>query len=415
MNMTLDTLSSGEAYAQLETALQLARAVGRRIAAVYIHIDSHPSLPLETLEEKILQGLSPSIPVFRTGAGGSTFFLYVEAGEKLDTCIAELERRRQAAEAAFLLEGNGECGLWIGASVFPQDGHTSVALMERAGTALAQARERSDSRICFYSGNEVAEKAYRQAVIQSTMRQALYSGQLDISYQPIFRTGSGRLKGYEALIRWIHPQLGVVWPRELIPVAERTGLIVPIGEWLIRQACMKLAAIHKYSKSELTISVNLSPVQLRDPSFAPTVLRLLDEAGIPAGCLELEISEHDSLGSDSEAILVLKRLSEAGVRLVLDHYHQGGSCGADLKNLPLSGLKLNKSFMKGLAVSEVEQIMVQTMLELAHKLGLEVTATGVECEEQYLLLREWGCDSLQGFLLGKPMEPDQLDLSMIKR
>ncbi|WP_337104048.1 putative bifunctional diguanylate cyclase/phosphodiesterase [Paenibacillus sp. YIM B09110] len=412
-----------EAFAQLESAVHLARVADNRLLIALVDLDRFYRLNetrghefgddvLGIVGNRLLEtGIAPT-SVCRIG--GNTYMVAMQLEQGTDTCLHAVEAIKHAVELPIEEKGT-ELYLTssIGASIFPEDGLTSEQLVCRAESALHQSKNEGGNRTQFYN-SENTDRLQRRIDIEASLRPALYMRQFYMAYQPIFRLEDGKMRGFETLIRWKHPELGAISPAEFIPIAEHNGLIVPIGEWVLREACKRLAGMHKYGLGPLIMSVNISPVQLQDPTFPRTVLHILDEYKIQCSSIELEITENVTLKHSDTVLSSLSKLRGAGVRISLDDFGTGYSSLSNLKQLPIHCLKIDKSFIKAIDLPSAEKLIVESLIELVHKLGLEVIAEGVEYREQYDLLKSWGCDYVQGFLFGKPMEPEQLDLSMIK-
>lgn len=279
-------------------------------------------------------------------------------------------------------------------------------LIRRADLALRQAKQAG--RNCQIAYSDALDAVFRRETqLEAGLRQALARGELALHYQPKWEIESGRLSGWEALLRWHSAELGEVRPDEFIPVAERTGLILPIGDWVLRQACLQLRQWRDEGLPAGTMAVNLSARQFRQRDIAEEVSRVLRETGLQPHDLELEITESmlmDDLAAASVALTDLQRL---GVRIAIDDFGTGYSSLAYLKSLPLYGLKIDRSFVTGLEASTREEAIVRTIVALAHSLGLVVVAEGVETQAQFASLREAHCDQAQGYLFFKPLAPPE--------
>ncbi|WP_424768684.1 putative bifunctional diguanylate cyclase/phosphodiesterase [Paenibacillus sp. sgz302251] len=417
--------SRKEAFAQLEAAVHAVRAAGKRMVVALVDLDRfyrvNETRGME-FGNHVLRMMSHRLSEARIGSstvsrvGGNTFLVAVPVEqEEDDRAIHAVEFIKNAVERPIDVHGT-ELYLTssIGAALYPQDGRTSELLICRAESALHQSKEKGGNRAQFYNTEDTLQ-LNRRIDVEAALRPALYLRQFHLSYQPIYRMEDGRLRGFEALIRWNHPELGKVTPNEFIPIAEYNGLIVPIGEWVLREACKTLADMRKYGLDGLLMSINVSPLQLQDPAFPRTVQNILHEYGLDSSFLEVEITENIMIHSSDATIATLSRLRAEGVRVVLDDFGTGYSSLTNLMQLPIQCLKIDKSFINQIDLQSAERVIVEGIIKLVHKLGLEVIAEGVEYEKQYELLREWGCNYVQGFLLGKPMAPDDLDLSTIQR
>ncbi|MBD2872456.1 putative bifunctional diguanylate cyclase/phosphodiesterase [Paenibacillus arenilitoris] len=412
-----------EAFAQLEVAVNAVRAAGKRMVVALIDLDRFHGLNetkgtefgnyVLSMIGKRLSEARGSSTVNRIG--GNTFLVAMPVGQDETQSLRAVEVIKNAVERPIEVDGTElYVTSSIGATLYPQDGRTSEQLICRAELALHQSKEMGGNRARFYN-TEDTRHLNRRIDIEAALRPALYLRQFHLSYQPVYRTADGGLRGFEALIRWVHPELGTVEPSEFIPIAEHNGLIIPIGEWVLREACRMLASLNANGADSLIMGINVSPHQLKDPTFSRTVLHTLKEYGLPPEALELEITEHSSLYASDAAITALSWLRAAGVRVALDDFGTGSSSLANLLQLPVQCLKIDKSFIGKIDADSAERILVEGIIQLVHKLGLEVLAEGVEFEEQYSRLREWGCDYVQGYLLSKPMELGALDLSVIRR
>jgi diguanylate cyclase (GGDEF)-like protein len=413
-----------EAFAQLEVAVNVVRAAGKRMVVALVDIDRFYRVNealgtdfgnevLCIMSKRLAEARMVSTSVSRVG--GNRFLIAMPVEPEENGGLQAVEAIKNAVERPIDVEGT-ELYLTssIGATLFPQDGRTSEQLITRAESALYQSKSQGGNRARFYNLEDTIQ-LNRRIDIEAALRPALYLRQFRLSYQPIYRMSDGKLRGFEALIRWEHPQLGDISPTEFIPLAEQNGLIVPIGEWVLREACKMLAGMSKYGLCSLIMSINISPMQLMDPTFSQTVLNALKDHHLQPDSFELEITENHLLYTSDTAISTLSWLRANGVRIALDDFGIGYSSLANLKQLPIQCLKIDKSFVKKIDLQSAERIIVEGVIKLVHKLGLEVIAEGVEYAEQYELLCEWGCNYVQGFLLGKPQEPDVLDLSMIRR
>jgi EAL domain-containing protein (putative c-di-GMP-specific phosphodiesterase class I) len=252
--------------------------------------------------------------------------------------------------------------------------------------------------------NEQSMPTDSKQVLRRSLEQALTRKELSLKFQPQFQTDSCKLHGFEALLRWENPTLGNVSPLEFIRVAEETGLIHPIGEWVLRQACIMNREIQKHGFPESRISVNISPIQLEDEMFSEKVLRVLEETGHSPLYLELEITESTWIDSLDIGIAHLNRLRSAGIRISLDDFGTGYSSLSYLSQLPFHVIKIDKSFIQKVGKEKSGSMMVSSIISMLHQLDLSVVAEGIETEEQLQFLRSCGCECVQGFLLGIPLD-----------
>jgi EAL domain-containing protein (putative c-di-GMP-specific phosphodiesterase class I) len=245
--------------------------------------------------------------------------------------------------------------------------------------------------------------AIERFTIENKLRKALDRNEFMLFYQPQIDISTGKMMGVEALIRWLQPDLVLVKPAEFIPLAEQTGLIIPIGEWVLRNACEENMVWQKAGLQPLRTTVNVSSIQFRQNNFVESVSRILSDTGLNPKYLQLELTESAVMGDAKDAIEKLHSLQAIGIQIAIDDFGTGYSSMNYLKRLPLSTLKIDHSFVKDLATSAVDQAIVKAIVTLAHNFNLKVIAEGVEEKEQLAFLRECGCEGVQGFLFCPPV------------
>ncbi len=298
--------------------------------------------------------------------------------------------------------------LSIGAALFPGDGESPAQLMKNADTAMYRAKEAGRNGFCFYS-QSMNTNAKRQLMLESDLHQALARSELTPFYQAQQDLQQGTVSGVEVLLRWQHPQRGCVMPGEFIALAEDNGLIIPIGNWVLKQACQQARAWLDAGCNDFTVAVNLSARQLQQPDLAKQVQQTLDTIGLPARHLELEITESLLLNDTEQNIALLHRLHDLGIRLALDDFGTGYSSLSYLKKFPFDLLKIDQSFVRGLPDNQEDAAIVDSIITMGHKLGMKVIAEGVETNEQSAFLRWLGCDQVQGYLIGRPLPAAQVE------
>jgi diguanylate cyclase (GGDEF)-like protein len=298
----------------------------------------------------------------------------------------------------------------IGISLHPQDGLDASSLLSHAEFAMYRAKERGGNRLeCFTM--TLNQSSLERQELEECLREALQNGELQMYYQPQFHM-NGRLAGAEALIRWNHPILGFVPPTKFIPLAEENRLILPIGEWALRESCKQMARWQALTATPLLLAVNVSALQFANGDWDACVVRALVESGLKPHCLELELTEGLVMRQGHEDVRPLHRLREIGTRIAIDDFGTGYSSLGYLQRLPITTLKLDQSFISALQVEGPEissEHIVRAVIQLAHNLKLTVIAEGVETEGQRGMLELLGCDGLQGFLLGRPLPPDAFE------
>ncbi|MGP1665152.1 MAG: putative bifunctional diguanylate cyclase/phosphodiesterase, partial [Rhodanobacter sp.] len=285
------------------------------------------------------------------------------------------------------------------------------ALIANADAAMYRAKETGRDN-CMWFTPQMNTRMMERVELESQFRHAMALHQLSLHYQPLCRA-SGEIKGFEALLRWQHPTLGMVEPARFIPIAEESGLIVPVGEWVLREACRRTVAWHQAGHTDLSISVNVSAVQFRRGNLLETVRRVLKETGLEPTALVLEITESLLLKNAVEVSASLSELRKLGVGIAIDDFGTGYSSLSYLHKLPVTTLKIDQSFVCEIGTSSLdgreEAPIIRTIIALARNLGLNVVAEGVETLAQFELLKSLDCDAFQGFLLHRPLTVDAAD------
>ena len=302
-----------------------------------------------------------------------------------------------------------EIGTSIGISLYPRDGATPQSLLDAADTALYRAKEERNI-YCFFS-IEMDDGLRARRQLDQDLRRALERNELLLQYQPVVSCLTGAVEGFEALLRWEHPQRGSIPPMSFIPLAEENGLIVKIGQWVLETAC---TAAMTWSQPRW-IAVNVSPKQFRQGDLYQTVSSILIKTGMPADRLEIEVTENVFIDDSKRAIDILSNLRRLGVRIALDDFGTGYSSLSYLRSFSFDKLKIDRSFIKGLGHSADAMMIVHTIIGLGHNLGLSIVAEGVETTQQLALIREQMCDQVQGYLLGGPMSMDCFNDSVAER
>jgi diguanylate cyclase (GGDEF)-like protein/PAS domain S-box-containing protein len=332
--------------------------------------------------------------------GGDEFVLLIENCPGTEDAIAVADAALTALSEPVLIAGHE---LVVTASIGIVEcavaDTTPAALMQAADITLYWAKGEGKGRWALYDAERNARQVAR-FTLAATMPGALQRDEFFLDYQPLIRLADASVVGAEALVRWWHPQLGRLGPDRFVPLAEETGLIVPLGQQILRQACWQATQwVGGF------VSVNLAERQVRDPGVVEVIAATLDETGLPAGRLQLELTESAAMGSDHEALRTLHRLADLGVRIAIDDFGTGYSNLAYLRRLPVHEVKMAGAFMDGLRCptgDPVDLRIVETLVSLAHTLGLTVTAESVETEVQAARLRSIGCDAAQGFLYARP-------------
>ena len=295
----------------------------------------------------------------------------------------------------------------IGIAIFPDDGREAETLLRNADTAMSRAKQNGVGQL-FYS-NEMNQRTFERLKLEGKLRRALDRDEFRLYYQPQVDLASGRIVGAEALIRWHHPELGLLAPNDFIPLAEETGLIVPIGDWVIDTACAQSRAWVDTGFPALTVAVNLSPRQFR-PGLPQRVIELLAQHQLPGEHLELEITESMLMHNSEQVIDMMQQFQEAGITLALDDFGTGYSSLAYLKRFPIDNLKIDRSFVSGIPHDGDDSAIARAIVSMAKNLRLGVIAEGVETDEQLGFLKEAGCDEIQGYLFSPPIPAEEFQL-----
>jgi diguanylate cyclase (GGDEF)-like protein/PAS domain S-box-containing protein len=293
----------------------------------------------------------------------------------------------------------------MGVSLFPDDGGEVATLVKNADAAMYRAKAQGRNNYQFYTA-ELTTMAFERLALESSLRRALERGELVLHYQPQVACGDGRITGLEALVRWRHPEMGLVAPGRFIPIAEETGLIIPLGAWVLEAACRQAHAWHTAGHPGLTLSVNLSARQFLQPDLVETVERILAETGLEPGTLELELTESAFTDNAEEAVRSLHRLKALGVTLAIDDFGTGYSSLSQIKQFPIDRLKIDKSFVDDIPHDADDMTITRAIIALGRSLQMEVVAEGVETEAQRAFLEAEGCDTLQGFLFSTPVSAE---------
>jgi diguanylate cyclase (GGDEF)-like protein len=400
---------------RLGQALSSARRENQLIAVFLLSIDRFKNVS-ETLgsvcADKLIcdvaERLTSSMREGDTLAywGSDEFAFLFNQLEKNEDAIQISKRLQSMLQPAFAL-ADDEIYITasIGIALHPLNGQDEATLMKNAGAALAQAKERGGDNYQFYT-TEMNTKALQRFSLESSLRRAIERDEFVLHFQPKVDINTWQISGAEALIRWHHPERGLISPGEFIPLAEETGLIAQIGEWVLRKSCAQLKE-WAGSAATLTVSSNISARQFQDPNFFSLVMSMLDETGVAPEQLELELTESSIMTNLDSAVRTLSAFQNSGIRISVDDFGTGFSSLAYLKRLPIDVLKIDRSFVHDATTDPDDAALVMAIITLAHNLRLKVVAEGVETEEQLRFLHLLRCDEIQGYLFSKPLPADE--------
>ncbi|MDE2008631.1 MAG: EAL domain-containing protein [Candidatus Omnitrophica bacterium] len=345
--------------------------------------------------------------------GADKFIVFLNGLEDAQSSQHIAERIREKMNCSrMILDHDLFITASVGIATFPEDGDNLEELLKNADTAMNAAKDAGRNAFCFFNGT-MNDRAVARMQIERGLRGALAKNEFKLYYQPIVAVADGAVRGFEVLLRWFKSDGTLVYPNDFIGIAEETGLIVAIGEWVLKEACRTGQKLHTMGFDEIVMSVNISVVQLRTDAIIPVISNALLESGFPPEFLEIEVTESIFIGSFDASIEILQKIRDMGVRVALDDFGTGYSSLSHLQRLPITTLKIDRFFIKELMNEGVEMAMTATIIELAHHLNLGVIAEGVEHDHQLKNLARKQCDYFQGFLFGKPM-PEEQALAFLK-
>jgi len=402
---------------RLEQAIAQARRRKESVAVLWLDLDhfkfvndSHGHQVgdglLVALSDRLRATVRESDTVARLG--GDEFVVLMPGINSDADAAAGAQKVLQALSTPFEVNGHVlNASTSVGVSLFPKDGDSSEQLLSHADIAMYRAKNDGRNGFHFYS-SELSVQSREHEAVTRALHLALDERQFELHYQPKIDLVSGDIMGVEALIRWRHPERGLVSPADFIPIAEETGLIVPMGEWVLATACAQAKAWQSDWQANISVAVNVSARQFRQHDLPATVRRVLAETGLPPHSLELELTESLLMQQTDVVVNALRAIRDMGVSLALDDFGTGFSSLTYLRSFPLNVLKIDRSFVSGVDTIEADAAITRAIIGMAHSLGLSVVAEGVETAAQLDFLKHQHCDVAQGYLLGRPMPASEL-------
>ena len=404
-------------HRRLDDALGQARLQGTGIAVLFLDLDRFKQINdtlghsagdriLQQVASRLRNCLGPQDTLARMGGDEFTAVAsHVDPAEATQTAgklLAAVRAPCRVGEQELFVTAS------IGISLFPRDGDDGDALLRCADQAMYSAKGAGKNAICCYQEDERGWPGVRRLELESDLRRSLERGELRLHYQPVCDVEGG-LRGLEALLGWEHPEHGPIPPSRFIPIAEETGMIVGIGCWVLREACRQIARWRQEGYTAVPVAVNVSALQFAEPDFVPAVAAALASAGVPPSLLELELTESAVMRDVPQSARIMQQVRDLGVRISIDDFGTGYSSLSYLRRLPADCLKIDGSFLAGEGRPESTLAVVRAIRVLAHALGLTCTAEGVETPEQLALVREAGCDLVQGHLFGGALVAEAIE------
>ena len=402
----------------LDRALEAAGREHTQLAVLFIDLDRFKDINdglghligdqvLKVMAQRLQRAVRSSDTLARLG--GDEFVLLAESTAST-TAVADVAQRVVATLGEPVTVQGEECrlGASVGIALYPVDGEDAPTLLKNADIAMYRAKASGRNGFAFFS-QALDQPQKERMLLGASLHRALELDQLLLLYQPKTCVATGAMIGVEALIRWAHPERGLVAPEAFIPFAEETGLILAFGRWVLLTACRQAVAWQAQGLPPFTVAINLSARQFNDPDLASGILGALKETGLDPRLLELEITESVMVDQHERALETLREVKAMGVRVSIDDFGTGYSSLARLKKLPIDALKIDRSFVGDIAIDPDDAAITSAIIAMAHSLRLRVVAEGVETHEQARFLRERGCDEMQGFLFGRPVLPHEIE------
>jgi len=403
---------------RLKQAIELANQRKDNVAIFMIDLDRFNNINASLghdIGDEFLTTISKSLKevIGKTGQlgkiSGVKFGLFIEGDTSVESLVNVADSLLSALSKTYEVKGNElVCTGSIGIINSSQNNKEVELLIRQADRAMSEAKENGGNRFQFYN-EKMKSHAHHMLTVERELRRAVQANELVVYYQPKCSVETGRIKGMEALIRWNHPEKGLVPPNDFISIAEETGLIVPIGKWVLEEACKQTVKWHQQGFDDLVISVNVSVRQFHHKGFVDEVFATLENSGIDYQCVDLEITESCTINGFKKAIRLLNSFREKGISISMDDFGTGFSSLSFLQKLPLDTLKVDRAFIKDIGVNGENGELAQLIIAVAKELKLSVVAEGVETEDHLHFLKEGGCDEFQGYLISPALQASQFE------
>jgi len=411
---------------RLRMALAHARHSGEKVAVLILDIDNFKrvndfmgihagDLLLKNLSQRIRKCLREEDTLGRQG--GDEFIMLLPDIHLIQDVEFRVQKILDGIRGPFQFEDqeiHASCS--VGIAVYPDDGEDTAALVQKAKAAMCQAKEEGKDRYQFFKPFMLS-KGYRQMSLESSLRKAIEHEEFLLHFQPKMSIQTGKIEGMEALLRWNHPQRGLIYPSEFVTVAEEVGLIQPIGEWVLLNACQQIKAWKRAGFPPISIAVNLSGYQVNQPHWISKVQTILERTGVDPKSLEMEITETVLMDNSDVALSNLRQLDEMGIRISIDDFGTGYSSLSYLQRFPIHALKIDRSFVRGIGKlgKETDTVITKAIVSLARALNLKTVAEGVEKMQEKTYLQSIGCDDMQGYLFSKPLPVEQINYMFTRK
>jgi len=405
------------AHDRIEVSIAHVRRGGTKLAVLFLDLDNfknvNDTLGHEWGDKLLLQVANRLVAKVReedtvARLGGDEFLILVAAISSQEVVIELVQRLLRSFTAPFTVEGDD---LYITASIgvafYPEDGSDPGELTKHADIAMYQAKSRGKNRFCLYTSDLSERITFRQQ-LEYNLRQAVANREFTVFFQPKINPSANTITGAEALVRWQKEDGSIVSPADFIPLAEETGLIIPLGEQVLEYSCQVMQILNASGYTDFSLSVNLSPLQFTQSNLVERILAMLRKYGVPAAQLELEITETAMMTNLAKTVETLNQLVQAGISIAIDDFGTGYSSLSYLKRLPINTLKIDRSFIRDLPHDLSDSQLVGTIILMAHNLGISVVAEGVETGEQLAWLKRCGCEQIQGYFYSKPLPKEDL-------